>query len=125
MWGTAVAVYVVAVLQRTSLGVSGLDAAHRFGASAGVLATFAVLQLAVYATLQIPVGVAVDHIGPRRLIVTGALTMAAGQAALALAQSVPAVIAARVLVGPGDAMTFISVLQNWSRHGSRHAASPW
>jgi sugar phosphate permease len=111
VWGTGVAVYVVAVLQRTSLGVSGLDAVHRFGASAGVLATFAVLQLAVYATLQIPVGVAIDHVGPRRLIVTGALTMAAGQAALALAHSVPVAIAARVLVGAGDAMTFISVLR--------------
>jgi sugar phosphate permease len=111
VWGTGVAVYVVAVLQRTSLGVSGLDAAHRFGASASVLASFAVLQLAVYAVLQIPVGVAIDHIGPRRLIVTGALTMAGGQAALAVAHSVPVAIVARILVGAGDAMTFISVLR--------------
>ena len=111
VWGTGVAVYVVAVLQRTSLGVSGLEAVRRFDASAGVLATFAVLQLAVYAALQVPVGVAIDHIGPRRLIVTGALTMAAGQAALALAHSVPVAIVARILVGAGDAMTFISVLR--------------
>lgn len=111
VWGTGVGVYVVAVLQRTSLGVSGLEAVRRFDASAGVLATFAVLQLAVYAALQVPVGVAIDHVGPRRLIVTGALTMAAGQAALALAHSVPVAIAARVLVGAGDAMTFISVLR--------------
>ena len=111
VWGVGVAVYMVAVLQRTSLGVSGLDAAHRFGASAGVLASFAVLQLLVYSVLQIPVGVAVDHFGPRRLIVTGALVMALGQTTLALAESVPLAVLARVLVGAGDAMTFISVLR--------------
>ena len=34
----------------------GIDATKRFDASASVLATFAVLQLLVYAGLQIPVG---------------------------------------------------------------------
>ena len=56
VWGVGVGAYVVAVIQRTSLGVAGLDTAERFGASAGVLASFAVLQLLVYASLQIPVG---------------------------------------------------------------------
>lgn len=56
VWAVGVAAYVVAVLQRTSLGVAGLDTAERFGASASVLATFAVLQLLVYAGLQVPVG---------------------------------------------------------------------
>jgi MFS family permease len=37
--------------------------------------------------------------------------MAAGQAVLALATDVPTAVAARVLVGAGDAMTFISVLR--------------
>jgi hypothetical protein len=64
--GIGVAVDVLAILQRTPLGVSGLGAVHRFGASAGMLATLVVLQLAVYAALHVPVGVAIDHIGPRR-----------------------------------------------------------
>src|SRR3712207_9165463 len=37
--------------------------------------------------------------------------MAAGQATLAVAGDVPTAIAARVLVGAGDAMTFVSVLR--------------
>jgi len=45
------------------------------------------------------------------MILAGAITMAAGQVALALATDVPTAIAARVLVGAGDAMTFISVLR--------------
>ncbi|MDA8436682.1 MAG: MFS transporter [Actinomycetales bacterium] len=111
VWGVAVAAYTIAVLQRTSLGVSGLDAAQRFGISAALLATFAVVQLLVYAAMQIPVGAMVDRVGPRAMVVAGALLMALGQVALALAESFPAAILARVLVGAGDAMTFISVLR--------------
>ncbi|MBW8486650.1 MFS transporter [Actinomadura sp. PM05-2] len=110
VWGTGVAAYVVAVLHRTSFGVAGLDAVHRFDASAGILATFTVLQLLVYAGLQIPVGLLLDRVGARAMVVAGALVMAAGQGLLAVATSVPAAVAARVLVGAGDAMTFISVL---------------
>jgi len=111
IWAVAVAVYVIAVLQRTSLGVAGIEATERFGASASVLATFAVVQLLVYAALQIPVGVLLDRFGSRRLLVVGALTMAAGQLALALSTDFTTALLARVLVGAGDAMTFISVLR--------------
>jgi MFS family permease len=72
---------------------------------------FAVLQLAVYAALQIPVGVLLDRIGSRRLIAAGALLMGIGQLVLATAHAVGLAVAGRVLVGAGDAMTFISVLR--------------
>jgi MFS family permease len=111
VWSIGVTAYVVAVLQRTSLGVAGLDATRRFDASASALASFAVLQLLVYAALQVPVGLLVDRFGPRRLIVSGALLMAGGQVVLALADQVPLAVVGRVLVGAGDAMTFISVLR--------------
>ena len=111
VWGIAVGAYVVAVLQRTSLGVSGLDAAARFEISAGLLGTFAVVQLLVYAAMQVPVGAMVDRIGPRAMVISGSLLMAVGQIALAFAHSFPTAILARVLVGAGDAMTFISVLR--------------
>ena len=63
VWSVGVTAYVVAVLQRTSLGVSGLDATRRFDASASALASFAVLQLLVYAALQVPVGLLLDRFG--------------------------------------------------------------
>jgi len=111
VWGVGVAAYIVAVLQRTSLGVAGLAAADRFGASASMLATFAVLQLLVYAALQVPVGVLLDRYGAQRLILVGALTMGVGQTLLAVSTSLPGAVAARVLVGAGDAMTFVCVLR--------------
>jgi MFS family permease len=103
--------YAVAVFHRASLGVAGVEAQERFSAGASAVSLFLVLQLAVYAGLQVPVGVALDRFGSRRMILAGALTMAAGQLVLALATDVPTAIAARVLVGAGDAMTFISVLR--------------
>lgn len=111
VWSVGMLAYTVAVLHRTSLGVAGLDTADRFGATASVLATLAVLQLLVYAVLQVPVGVALDRYGARRLIVAGALVMAAGQLMLAVAPGLGLAACARALVGAGDAMTFISVLR--------------
>jgi MFS family permease len=61
--------------------------------------------------MQVPVGVALDRFGSRALIVAGGVTMAGGQLVLALATDVPTAVVARVLVGAGDAMTFISVLR--------------
>ena len=111
VWSVAVAAYVAAVLQRTSFGVAGLDAAHRFGISAGALSVFAVLQLLVYAGLQVPVGIVLDRLGPRRLLVTGALLMAVGQLVLALSTGLAPAYLGRALVGAGDATTFISALR--------------
>lgn len=114
VWGVGLLAYSVAVFQRASLGVAATAAEQRFSAGASAVALFVVLQLAVYAALQVPVGVALDRLGSRRMILLGALTMSAGQLALSLAHSVPAAIGARVLVGAGDAMTFISVLRTVS-----------
>jgi MFS family permease len=111
VWSTGLFAYIVAVLGRTTFGVSGLQAAHRFGASPGLLSSFVVLQVIVYAAAQVPAGVLLDKLGSKTLIASGALVMSAGQLALALAASLPVAIAARAVVGLGDAVTFISVLR--------------
>ncbi|HET9101777.1 MAG TPA: MFS transporter [Solirubrobacteraceae bacterium] len=110
-FGLGVTAYAVAVFQRASLGVAGVEAQHRFHTSAAVLSLFSVLQLAVYAGLQVPVGVVLDRVGPRRLVALGAVTMGVGQGVLATAHAVPLAVIGRIMVGAGDAMTFISVLR--------------
>lgn len=105
------AAYVVAVLHRTSLGVAGLEAAEQFSAGAATLSMFVVVQLVTYAGLQVPMGVLLDRIGARRMIATGAVAMAVGQLGMAVATSVGWALAARLLLGAGDAMTFVSVMR--------------
>ncbi|OBF31297.1 MFS transporter [Mycobacterium sp. ACS1612] len=111
VWATGLLAYIVAVLDRTTLGVSGLDAAARFNASPSVLSTFVVLQVVVYAGAQVPAGLLLDRFGSKALILSGAAVMASGQLVLAFTESLPTAVAARAIVGLGDAVTFISVLR--------------
>lgn len=111
MFGIAAAAYIVAVMQRSSLGVAAVEATARFDIAATALSTLAVVQLIVYASLQIPVGVVVDRVGPRFLIASGAALMAVGQTTLAVSTSVGVAIVGRIIVGAGDAMTFISAIR--------------
>ena len=101
----------MAVAARTSFAVAVPQAGDRFVGGSGVLAVFVVLQLAVYAAAQLPVGLALDRFGPRQVLVAGALLVAAGQGLLALAGSLPGAIGARALVGIGDATAFIGALR--------------
>ena len=111
IWGVGVFAYLVAVTQRTSFGIAGLEATNRFHATASALSAFTVIQLLVYAILQVPVGVLVDRFGPRVMIAAGAALMTVGQLQLAAASSVPGGVVGRVFVGAGDAMTFVSVIR--------------
>ena len=103
--------YLSAVMQRTSLGIAGVSATERFGGSAAVLSSLAVVQLIVYAAAQIPVGVLIDRFGPRVLMLSGTVLMVAGQLMLAFAPSITIAVVGRMLVGAGDATIFISMIR--------------
>lgn len=111
VYAAAVSVYVLAVFHRTSLGVAGLLAADRFDIAATQLSIFTMVQLFVYAAMQIPVGALLDRFGARRLLIAGVTTMTLAQFGFAFATSFNAGILARVLVGIGDAMVFIPLLR--------------
>ena len=111
VWAVALAVYVLAVFHRSSLAVAGLQASERFGISAAQLATFTMLQLLVYAGMQIPVGLLLDRFGSRRMLLAGLATLTLAQVGFAFAESYPVAVLARVGVGLGDAMVFICVLR--------------
>ncbi|HET6637048.1 MAG TPA: MFS transporter [Streptomyces sp.] len=115
MWTVGVTVYFVAVTFRTSLGVAGLDAADRFDVNSSALSTFSLLQLLVYAGMQIPVGLLVDRLGTKRVLTIGIVLFTAGQLGFAFAPGYGTALVFRVLLGCGDAMTFISVLRLGTR----------
>ncbi len=111
MWGVAALAYAVAVINRSSLASLGPAAQEHFSIDATVLASFAVIQLIVYAAMQIPVGVLLDRFGSTAMILTGGLLMVVGQVAMATVHDVSLAVLARILVGAGDACTFISVIR--------------
>jgi MFS family permease len=111
IWSVGVAAYVLAITNRTSLGAVGVDAADRFMADASTLALFAVVQLAVYGGMQIPIGILLDRYGSRPIMTVGMLLMAVGQLTMALSPSIGIAIVARILLGAGDAAVFPAVLR--------------
>lgn len=128
IFGVGVFAYLIAVTQRTTIGVAGVAAADRFHSSASVLATLAVLQLAVYAAMQVPVGVLIDRVGSRLMMLVGTFLMIFGQVAVAVAPVIGLAIAGRVLVGAGDAFIFISLIRlvnSWFRGPIVPQLSQW
>ena len=114
--GVATIGYLITVMQRTSLGVVGIQATERFAAGAGVVSLFAVVQMLVYALGQVPAGFLSDRFGTRAVMAGGALSMAAGQAILASTDQIAFAIVGRVLVALGDACTWTPLarlIPNW------------
>jgi MFS family permease len=108
--------------------VASLDATERFNTTAAQLSSLAVLQLVVYASMQIPVGLALDKFGPRIMLGCGALIMAAGQLIVAFAPGLEMAVVGRMLVGMGDAFTFISMIRmvnNWLTGKAAALAQQW
>ena len=110
VWSVGVLAYVIAVMQRTTFGIAGLDAAQRFEITPGALSAFVFVQLAVYIAAQIPAGLLVDRFGAKAMLVASGTLLAAGQLLLAIAADLPLAVLARVLVGLGDAAVFVAVL---------------
>ncbi len=111
VWLGAVTVYAVAILGRTSFGVASVAAIDRFEVDASRIAVFTAVQVGVYAAAQIPTGLLIDKLGPRFMLVAGAVIMAVGQIALGLTTSYGVALAARVLIGAGDATAFLSAMR--------------
>ena len=66
VWLSALSLYIVAIVGRTSLGVAGVDALNRFHINASQLAVFTAVQVGVYAFAQIPTGIIMTVLARRR-----------------------------------------------------------
>ena len=121
--GSAVFAYFVSVIERSSMGVASLAAATRFDTGAAALSSLAAAQLAVYAAMQIPAGMALDRFGARKLIVFGSLLTGIGNLTVAVAEQLPLAVFGRMIVGFGDAFVFISMIRLINGWVSGHRAT--
>src|SRR5699024_10197212 len=83
----------------------------RFGASATIVSSFVVLELAVYALCQVPAGLLLDRYGSQVTLVAGAVLMGTGQLRMAKTETVGLAMGARIVLGAGDALTFSSAVR--------------
>lgn len=82
-----------------------------FSASAAMLGTLAGIYFYVYAAMQLPLGLAIDRVGPRRVIAAAALVCAAGVGLFAAAEDLYVAYLGRALIGAGAAGAFASTVK--------------
>jgi len=84
---------------------------REFAVTAGVVGNVAAVFYYVYAAMQVPLGLAVDNTGPRRILMAAALVAALGAALFAAAENLTLLFASRVLIGAGCAAAWVSTLK--------------
>ena len=82
-----------------------------FRATGAELGTLHAMFFLVYAVMQIPTGVIVDRVGPRRTAGAGAVVMNVGALWFTLAGGYYAALGARFLIGLGGSVIFVSMLR--------------
>lgn len=96
---------------RTVLAIIGPVLAVEFALSASELGLLAACMLAAYAAVQLPVGLALDVLGPRRVQAVLGLVAAVGFAAFALSDGMPGLAFARAMIGIGVSAGLMAVLK--------------
>lgn len=109
-WALGAAFFCYAFFQRVSPSIMVEDLMREFAVSAAVLGNLSAFYLYAYAGLQIPVGVLMDRLGPRRLMTVAALASAAGALLFATSGSIGGGYVGRALIGAGCAFSWVGVL---------------
>ncbi len=105
-------------LHRASLSALGPDVAAELGMGPAALGAVGSAFFVALLVAQIPVGIALDRIGPRKLVAGLSVLAFAGALAEACAQSAAQLWAARFVVGLGCSASFMSTVllsTRWQR----------
>ena len=103
--------YMTAFFHRMAPAAIAGELQRDFHASGAALGGLAAMYFYIYMLMQIPVGVMVDTLGIRRIVISGALVSAVGSIMFAWADSLPMAYAARLLIGFGVSVFFISLMK--------------
>lgn len=106
-----VAAYVLSFFQRFAPAGIAQDLAASFQTSAASLGVLAATYFYVYTIMQVPTGILVDTLGPRKILFIGGMVAGAGSLLFGMAQSLDGALAGRTLIGLGVSVTFIAMLK--------------
>ena len=113
--GTLVSLYLVTQFLRNSVAVIAPNLASSIGLSAADLGLLSSIYFFTFALAQLPLGIALDRFGPRRVLLVCAAIMILGCLAFAAATSSAGLIGARVLMGLGSSSAFMASLAIYSQ----------
>jgi MFS family permease len=109
-WGLGALFFCYAFVQRVSPSVMVTELMRDFGVGAAILGNLSAFYFYAYAGLQIPVGLLMDRIGPRRLMTGAAAVSAVGSVIFAASDALAGAYIGRLLVGAGAAFSWVGVL---------------
>jgi MFS family permease len=111
IWGTLAAMFWVVNFHRYALGTIYNDLMATFRTSAAGLGGLSSVYYYVYGAMQVPSGLLADRWGPGRTVTAGALVIAAGTFAFALAPTFGWALAGRAVASLGLASVLICALK--------------
>ncbi len=111
MWGMAVFFYFYQYIIRVATGNLREPLTSEFSLNASEYGWFSACWLTTYALLQIPVGVALDRIGPRWVLAFSAVLCSFGSLLMAAADDFTLLCVSRLLLGAGSAAGFIATFK--------------
>ena len=106
-----VAAYVLSFFQRFAPAGIAADLAEAFNTTASSLGALAATYFYVYTLMQVPTGILVDTLGPRRILLISGVVGGAGSLIFGLAPGLELALVGRTLIGLGVSVTFIAMLK--------------
>src|SRR5574343_617724 len=105
------AAYTLSFFQRFAPASIAQDLSLAFNTTAASLGVLAATYFYVYTVMQIPTGILVDTLGPRRILALGGLVGGAGSFLFGFAPTLDLALLGRTLIGLGVSVTFIAMLK--------------
>lgn len=116
--------YVLSFFHRFAPAAISGDLQRAFDASSAALGGLAATYFYIYTLMQIPTGVLVDTLGPRKIVAVGGTVAGVGSVLFGLAPTLALASVGRLLVGLGVSVTFIAMLKlNAAWFRERHFGS--
>ncbi len=106
-----IAAYMLSFFHRFAPAGIAHDLTLAFQTTAASLGALAATYFYVYTIMQVPTGILVDTLGPRRILFLGGLVAAVGSVFFGLADTLNEALIGRTLVGLGVSVTFIAMLK--------------
>lgn len=105
------AAYVLSFFQRFAPAGIAQDLVAAFNSTASSLGVLAATYFYVYTLMQVPTGILVDTLGPRRILLLGGLVGGVGSLLFGMAPNLEMALIGRTLIGLGVSVTFIAMLK--------------
>lgn len=116
MWFLASAFYFYEFLLQVAPAVMLPELKNAFSANATAIGVMGGFYFLAYAGMQIPVGLMIDNLGPRRLLSGAALVCSIGSVLFALSSTIYLAAMSRFFIGLGSAFAVVgamSVVSRW------------